>query len=370
MFNWFRFRIAFQASVIFTLCSIVVWRSVLHAHLPLRNASTKESSTSLASECDRVISGMTDVTRCNGKEDQNPANHDVSFERLDPSPINKIRYDGLRSISRHIQYFFTIDLHDCPPMLPLLFGTIVQTMGYLGAENCALSIVEAHSQNTTRHILRELRSKIESLGAVFYHENSNLDPGDGRHERTAILAELRNRALDPMLRAPSLFKLATIVFVNDLIRCADDLLEVLYQQAKLRADITCAINWIHNGISYYDIWAAQGLGGDHLIESPQDSSTKSVQGLFWSDGRTQRRVTSHRPFQVYACWNGIATFNANIVLQENLRFQSADEDECYKGEPSLFCKGLWKRNHTRIQVVRSTDVSYNRQDCERARDSA
>jgi Cryptococcal mannosyltransferase 1 len=62
-----------------------------------------------------------------------------------------------------------------------------------------------------------------------------------------------------MLRARSLFKLAIIVFINNLIRCADDLLKILYQQAKLRADINCAINWVHNGISYYDIWAAQGI---------------------------------------------------------------------------------------------------------------
>lgn len=111
----------------------------------------------------------------------------------------------------------------------MLFGTIVQIIEYPEIKSYALSIVEISSQDSTRHIFRELRAKIESFGAAFYHGNSDFHPGNGRRNRIVTLAVLKNRALNPILRVFSLFKLTTIVFVNDLIRCEDDLLEILYQ---------------------------------------------------------------------------------------------------------------------------------------------
>jgi hypothetical protein len=394
MLNWARFRIAFQASAILILCCIVVWWSAPQGCL-LRNSSSKRDSPSLptAKAPDAMTSSTlfssnpAHGTRCSGKDVRNPANNDskaeasesiqsimnptgATFERLASSPVNKTRYNGLQSVSRHIRYFFAVNLLDCPPMLPILFGTIVQTIEYLKAESCALSIVETCPQDSTRPLLRELRAKIESLGTAFYHRKSSLVAGDGRHDRIATLAKLRSRALDPILRVPSLFKLATIVFVNDLIRCGNDLLEILYQQAQLKADITCTMDWIHNGILYYDIWAARGLSDNRLTKVSQESSRRFGRDLFWSASSTQKRFAFHKSFQVHAYCNGIATLDANPVLRENIRFQAADEDESY----NLFCKDFWKRIYTKIQIVRSVNVPYNgeelEQDCQPAGNSA
>ena len=132
---------------------------------------------------------------------------DASFPRLEcPAPTGN-RYDYLRSNSTTIaandvrpKYFFALDLHQCASLLPRLMGSIIETMRFLGPEDCILSIVEGRSDDGTYEILKLLRTEIEGIGAEYFFNYSDLDPLSG--DRIAGLAELRNQALEPFDQPP------------------------------------------------------------------------------------------------------------------------------------------------------------------------
>src|SRR5271156_1427282 len=77
---------------------------------------------------------------------------DASFPRLSCPAPSSDRYDYLRPTltSEYFktekpkwerEYFFALNLYQCAPILPRLLGSIVETIRFLGPQNCALSIV-------------------------------------------------------------------------------------------------------------------------------------------------------------------------------------------------------------------------------------
>lgn len=74
---------------------------------------------------------------------------DKSFPRLDCPVPSGDRYSYLKGKSPEIAnsnvqptYFFALDLHQSMKILPRLFGSIVESIRFLGPENCALLVVE------------------------------------------------------------------------------------------------------------------------------------------------------------------------------------------------------------------------------------
>jgi len=112
---------------------------------------------------------------------------------------------------------------------------------------------------------------------------------------------------------------------------------------------------------------ARGITGDSFFEIPQDGSWNFSENLFWNDAVSKARLRAFKPFQVYACWNGVAVFRAKPIM-ETIRFRKSEEGECYMGEPTLFCKDLWRHGYTKIQVVPSVNVGYNPQESKKIQD--
>lgn len=120
-----------------------------------------------------------------------------------PAPQQK-RYSHLRSNATNSttanddlrKYFFALDLHQAAEKLPSLLGAVVQSIRFLGPEQCVLSIVEGRSTDGTFEILTSLRSGIEEMGTLFYLSTSQINPSeheaDGSDERINKLASLRN----------------------------------------------------------------------------------------------------------------------------------------------------------------------------------
>lgn len=52
-------------------------------------------------------------------------------------------------------------------------------------------------------------------------------------------------------------------------------------------------------------------------------------------------------------------FSAKPVIQNNIRFRRSKPDECYAGEPRLFCKDLWMKGYSKIAVVPSVNLEYS-----------
>jgi len=166
--------------------------------------------------------------------------------------------------------------------------------------------------------------------------------------------------LDPLVRQPQLYHPdTTVIFLNDVSICTDDILELIYQKVHQQADMTCAMDWVDSGDTFYDSWICRGMTGDMFIEIPQSGSFDFKGNLFWNDPKTRARLDAKLPFQVYSCWNGGAVFTAKPLLQHGVAFRASYKDECYMGEPTLLCKDFWTLGHGRIAVVPSVNIGYN-----------
>lgn len=166
---------------------------------------------------------------------------DKHFERMGcPRPF-KNRYKGLRR-RRNLasrfqesrkQYFFALNLFECAHVLPRLLGSVVEAIKYLRPEDCVLSIVGGRSGDGTTEILTRLRHEMTALNVTYYFSTSEIDPLKKGNDRITELAKLRNLALDPLIRRPDMFSQdASVIFLNDIAICPDDILEMVYQKVS------------------------------------------------------------------------------------------------------------------------------------------
>lgn len=291
----------------------------------------------------------------------------TELPRLECPPFDLSRYENLKpkEASSTIQYFFALDLRGSLPILPRLLGTLVEVIHFLGPAHCALSIVEGNSDDGTSEVLASLGEHLAALPTTYHLRSSSIDPVSGG--RIPKLAELRNLALQPLLASPpSLFSPpneTTVIFLNDVAICPDDVLELVHQRRRLSADMTCAMDWTYAGRdpTFYDVWVARGMTGDSFFEIPPDGNWNSAWNLFWNDPVTQGRWFAHQPFQVFSCWNGAAVFTAEPFMQGKVAFRGPRETqgECMQGEPQLFCKDMWWHGYRRIAVIPSVSLEYS-----------
>ncbi|KAL7946419.1 glycosyltransferase family 69 protein [Trichoderma barbatum] len=288
-----------------------------------------------------------------------------TLPNLECPAINTTRYGALqtkRPSDPAIQYFFALNLRQNLPLLPQLIGSIVEAIRFLGPTQCALSIVEGNSQDGTADVLVALRPALESIGVAYYFESSTIDPS--KANRVARLAQLRNKALAPLLDLHDKSTSdTTVIFLNDVSACAEDILELAHQRRALGADMTCAMDWTYAGEhpTFYDVWIARTINGDSFFEIPPDGNWDSAWNLFWNADETRNRFSTQRPFQVFSCWNGAAAFTARPILEKTVEFRAANETagECRQGEPQLFCKDLWFQGYRKIAVVPSVNLEYS-----------
>ena len=308
---------------------------------------------------------------------------DTTFPRLECPIPNDKRYHYLKgsttdvlqrsTMSSRPRYFFALNLHQRASILPSLFGAIVESMRFLGPQHCALSVVEGRSDDGTFEILLTLRDEIEAMGAKYYFNTADIDPEAADRirsgDRVKALAELRNQALQPLLdcyhrASPS--DNTTIIFLNDVSICSEDILELVHQRHYQNADMTCAMDWTSVGPdpTFYDVWIARGMNGDTFFEIPADGSWGAAWDVFWNNPTALERFWLGKPFQVFSCWNGAVAFSAQPFLADDesaLRFRAAqDPRECPgQGEPQTWCMDLWRLGRGKIAVVPIVNLEYS-----------
>jgi alpha-1,3-mannosyltransferase len=128
--------------------------------------------------------------------------------------------------------------------------------------------------------------------------------------------------------------------------------------------MACALDWIGDTPPvFYDSYVARAINGDTFFEIPfPDVSWDRATDLFWNEPVARGRFARHRPFQVFACWNGAVVFDARPVVEKGVRFRAArggSGGECHAGEPGLFCKDLWWEGFGRIMVVPGVNLEYS-----------
>ena len=305
---------------------------------------------------------------------------DMAFPRLECPIPNNTRYgylkgdlaDGLQETTTNSRprYFFALNLHQRASILPSLFGAIVESMRFLGPQNCAISVVEGRSDDGTFEILLSLRDEIESIGAKYYFNTNDADPPAADRirsgDRIKLLAELRNQALQPLLdcyHKASPTDNTTIIFLNDVAICSEDILELIHQRHYQHADMTCGMDWtyVSPDPTFYDVWIARGLNGDTFFEIPPNGSWDLAWDIFWNNPTALERLWTGKPFQVFSCWNGAAVFTARPFLESAIRFRAArgENNECPgQGEPQTWCMDLWRLGYGRIAVVPIVNLEY------------
>ncbi|KAL8790821.1 MAG: hypothetical protein Q9213_000445 [Squamulea squamosa] len=296
---------------------------------------------------------------------------DQTFPRLDCPVPTLDRYKHLalevhdadaQDLKAALKYFFALDLHQCAKLLPRLLGSIVEAIEFLGPQSCALSIVEGRSDDGTFEILLLLQEELDRIGVKYFLQTNEVNPTAEGGDRIKALSELRNQALQPLVD----LQLGndtdvTVVFVNDVAICMEDILELIRQRQRQNADMTCAMDWTYVGPdpTFYDVWIARGMNGDSFFNIPPDGNWNSAWNLFWNNPEASEKLNAGKPFQVFSCWNGAVTFTAKPIVQQKIKFHSASDQECRQGEPKSFCKDLWMLGYGKIAVVPSVNLEHS-----------
>lgn len=220
--------------------------------------------------------------------------------------------------------------------------------------------MESGSSDGTYEVLWLARKAFAEAGIKYVFIHSDLDTS--KDERIPTLAKLRNLALEPLLKDRKQYDPSTtVIFINDIVMCMEDVLELIYQKLYQKADMTCAMDWTYvgNDPTFYDIWIARTMTGETFFEIGEDGNWDSAWDIFRTTPSAQQRYNAHKPFQVFSCWNGMTAFTAKPYADRKIKFRSNMKSECFQGEPRLFCKDMWRLGYGKIAVVPSINIEYS-----------
>ncbi|EGO01270.1 glycosyltransferase family 69 protein [Serpula lacrymans var. lacrymans S7.3] len=258
------------------------------------------------------------------------------------------------------KYFFAINLYNSFDIIPDLFATLFRVSAILGYHNVYVSIYENGSTDQTKALLRIFDALTRSVGLRVTIRTSTRTRGAFNH-RIEYLAEVRNQAFNPLheLRDATNEYFDTIIFMNDILPCVDDLLELIWQSRTNNAGITCAADYMyHDEIAspvFYDNWVARDINGTALENAPFEN--------IFHDPASSERFQQHLPVQVQSCWNGIAVLDpAPFYTPPYVRFRMAKlmEEECSASECSLICNDYWEAGYGRILMVPRVKLAYDK----------
>ncbi|TRM67232.1 glycosyltransferase family 69 protein [Schizophyllum amplum] len=265
----------------------------------------------------------------------------------------------MRTSSEH-KYFFAINLYNSFDVIPDLFATLFRVSAVLGYQNVFVSIYENGSTDQTKALLRIFDALTRSVGMRIVIRTSMRTRGAFNH-RIEYLAEVRNAAFGPLheLRDTENEYFDTIIFMNDILPCVDDLLELIWQSRRNNAGITCAADYMYHqemqSPVFYDNWVARDINGTALENAP-------FENIFHHPDSSQR-FQRHLPIQVQSCWNGIAILDpAPFYSPPHVKFRMAriTEGECSASECSLICNDYWNAGYGRIMMVPRVKLAYDR----------
>ncbi|KAK0460589.1 glycosyltransferase family 69 protein [Desarmillaria tabescens] len=257
------------------------------------------------------------------------------------------------------KYFFAINLYNSFDVIPDLFAALFRVSAILGYHNVFVSIYENGSTDQTKALLRIFDALTRSVGMRITIRTSMRTRGAFNH-RIEYLAEVRNAAFVPLheLRDAENEYFDTIIFMNDVLPCVDDLLELIWQSRNNNAGITCAADYMyHEDIGapvFYDNWVARDINGTALENAPFEQ--------IFHHPLSSQRFQRHLPVQVQSCWNGIAVLDpAPFYSPPHVRFRMAKimEGECSASECSLICNDYWESGYGRILMVPRVKLAYD-----------
>ncbi|KAF7979219.1 hypothetical protein HWV62_43170 [Athelia sp. TMB] len=316
------------------------------------------------------------------------------------TPAHAARYAALRTAP---PVFLALNVLDAQRALAALLHELPGVLAFLGP-HAFVSVLESGSRDATPGLLGVLARLLDAHGVAHRIEvrgGARLDKRGGR--RIAALARVRNEVMQPLYdgsaaAAAGVESFGRVLFMNDIIFCAADMLEILYEHENQGADMTCALDWGNHIV--YDRWVLRTMTGSpsyaqsELLTffaasrshptAPTDPRTPIPQPLPWNPAE-RARLRRLQPFQVFSCWNGAAVIRADAFTTTNhsgggggdggdespVRFRTARNDVTPVNERQSECfllpVDLWRRGMGRIQVVPRASVAYTGAEYEEVR---
>ena len=262
-------------------------------------------------------------------------------------------------------YFFAINLHNNEEIIPYLFGAVIKACVFLMANSkhlatqnfrgsCFISVYESGSTDATRSLLASIENDVLKKLHIPCKFIINALKRDLKQHRIEFLAEIRNRALAP-LYGNSTAVWDEVVFLNDVVTCASNILELLAQKSHHAADVVSGMDYIVHkklGVLFYDTW----------VNKDVDGRSFSNQKPFIKNQNSWERYQKALPFQVFTTWSGGVVITASLFYSSNVRFRHSGLLECASCECELLIRDLWHHTGTnglKVMVVPAVYVAYS-----------
>ncbi len=146
--------------------------------------------------------------------------------------------------------------------------------------------------------------KIEKSG----YESFGIRQGDYALRRIHYLAQLRNKALEPLVELGLKGeKFDKILFLNDVVYTADDILDLL-QTRDGKYAAACTLDF-ESPPAFYDTFALRDSNGYPAMMQTWP---------FFRSAASRKAVIANEPVPVRSCWNGMLVHNSSLSLRRVL----------------------------------------------------
>ena len=177
--------------------------------------------------------------------------------------------EGLSRIEGNGKYMLVTSIRQIQAQLPDLLNTLLILTTFLGPDRLSFSILEGPSDDCTPKALElVVVPLLLSLGVPEAHirlqtRQSKIDFDN--QNRIQVLAELRNRAFEPLWDGSAIGRdISAVVVFNDVYLRASDVLELLHQhlvagvKSGKETGITSGMDYLERWPEwYYDVWVGR-----------------------------------------------------------------------------------------------------------------
>jgi hypothetical protein len=270
--------------------------------------------------------------------------------------------DNSRQHERLPVISFAINLRNSEGIIPAQAVALLEAVSYLLPENKVyVSIYENDSYDKTRRLLSDFGAALQAIGVDgFWMRSSNMRSSFDSQDRIVMLAEICNVALVPLMPyASSGTDNGTLLFLNDVVTCPSNTLELIHQQRLHNAGMTFGMDWdivdrnLRQGEVGYldpadpgydssnpprtriprfnDVWVGRGISGNLIYHfalpggyHPMSSNEPWVADAYLPENETShQRWLDGLALPVYSGWGGMSAFDASLLTHEHLRFRSS-----------------------------------------------
>ena len=264
------------------------------------------------------------------------------------------RYDYLKG---KYTYYIAINLFDNEEILPAMIHNLMKLINqYFIPKNVFLRVYESASSDKTKDMLHEFHSLLNKYDVNHEIETSPIHNNKRDVNRIEHLIKMRNYAMIPVLKRR--LKADHVLFLNDILFCYNDMLELIHQQHLNKAYLTGGLDFNispSGSFVFYDSWVTQDINGRHghgggpVLHQPDKD-----------------RVEKNLPVQMMCTWNGMVAINATIFETLDMGFRRGmngkkgerTPGECSASEISALCIDMIKNGFGKILMVPDVKVSY------------